>query len=106
MLAVIPARGGSRGIPDKALQLVGGKPLILRTVETVEAAAFAERIVVTTDCPQIAGFCKLRGIEVLDRPSELAADDVPLAPVIDHAVQALGWAGSVAVFQPTCPLLR
>lgn len=105
LLALIPARAGSKGIPQKALQQAGGKPLILRTIETVKAANVADRIVVTTDCPQIAGFCELRGIEVLNRPSDLAADDVPLAPVIDHAIATLDWPGEVAVFQPTCPLI-
>ena len=106
VLALIPARKGSRGIPGKALQLVDGVPMILRTIEAVKAAAVAERIVVTTDCPQIAGFCRLRNVEVLDRPTELAADDVPLRPVIDHAITELGWQGVTAVLQPTCPLLR
>ena len=106
LLAVIPARGGSRGIPQKALQLVAGRPLILHTYETVRDSGVAERTVVSTDCPQIKGFCQLRGIEVLDRPAGLALDDVPLAPVIQHAVTALDWVGDkVAVFQATCPLL-
>lgn len=106
VLAVIPARAGSRGVPQKALQPVSGVPLLLRTVDTVQAAGVAERIIVTTDCPQIAGFCRLRGIDVIDRPANLAADDVPLRPVIDHAVTHTGWQGVTATFQPTCPLLR
>jgi len=105
LLALIPARKGSKGIAQKALQVVDGKPLILQALETVQRSMVAERIVVSTDCPQIKGFCQLRGYEVLDRPSELAEDDVPLMPVIRHAVDALDWKGDVAVFQPTCPLL-
>ena len=105
LLAVIPARGGSKGIPQKALQPVAGVPLILRTYRTVKASGVADRIVVSTDCPQIKGFCVLRGIEVIDRPAELATDDIPLAPVIKHAITATDWQGEVAVFQPTCPLL-
>lgn len=105
LLALIPARAGSKGIPQKALQLVDGKPLILHTLETVQRSLVADRIVVTTDCPQIKGFCELRGYEVLDRPSHLATDDVPLMPVVRHAVDALDWKGDIAVFQPTCPLL-
>ena len=105
LLAVIPARGNSRAIPQKALQPVAGVPLLLRTYRTVRESGVADRIVVTTDCPQIKGFCQLRGIEVIDRPAELAADDVPLAPVIKHAVTVTDWQGDVAVFQPTAPLL-
>jgi len=105
VLALIPARGQSQGIPQKALQPVNGKPLILHTIDTVREARVATRIVVTTDCPHIRGFCQLRGIDVLDRPAELAEPDVPLAPVIDQAAEALGWGGEVGVFQPTCPLL-
>ncbi len=105
LLAVIPARGNSRGIPQKALQLVAGVPLLLHTMDRIEESGVADRIVVTTDCPQIKGFCELRGIEVIDRPAELAEPHVPLAPVIAHSVTVLDWTGTVAVFQPTCPLL-
>ena len=107
MLAIVPARGGSRGVPNKALRTVASVPLILRTLRCVEASGVATRIVISTDSPKIKSFCELRGFEVLDRPAELAADDVPLADVIRHAVEALDWTeGTVGCFQPTCPLLR
>jgi CMP-N-acetylneuraminic acid synthetase len=105
ILCVVPARGGSRGIPRKALQPVGTVPLILRTLQTVQQADVADRLVVSTEDKDIAAFCRLRGFEVLDRPAELAADDVTLAEVISHAVVTLDWQGTVLVAQATCPLL-
>jgi len=106
LLAVIPARQGSKGIPGKALRTVGGVPLILRTLRTVEASGAASRIVISTDWPELREFCELRGYETLERPAELATDDAPLMPVAKHAVEALGWEGTVGIFQPTCPLLE
>ncbi len=105
LLAVIPARAGSKGIPGKALRTVGGVPMILRTLRTVEESGAAERIVVSTDWPELRAFCELRGFEVLDRPAELATDDAPLSVVAKHAVEALDWKGTVGLFQSTCPLL-
>lgn len=106
MLAVVPARSGSRGVPDKALRTVAGVPLILRTLRTVEESGVANRIVVSTDCPRIKSFCELRGFEVIDRPPELAEDHVPVIEAARHVVETLGWTGTVGIFQPTCPLLR
>lgn len=106
LLAVIPARKGSKGIPGKALRPVAGIPMILRTLRTVTASAIADRIIVSTDCPDIVAFCTLRGYEVIDRPPELATDDAPLLPVAAHAADTLGWDGHVGIFQPTCPLVQ
>lgn len=106
LLAIIPARGGSKGIRRKALQPVAGVPLIGRTLDTVTESGVADRIVVSTDDRDIATYARLRGYEVVDRPAHLAADDVPLSDVIRHAVEALAWVGTVAVLQPTAPLLK
>lgn len=106
MLAIIPARRGSKGVPGKALRTIGGKPLILRTLECVKASRKASRIVVTTDCPEIEAFCSLRGYEVIRRPDELGADDVPIMDVALHARRFVDHDGLVGIFQPTCPLLR
>ncbi len=106
MLAIVPARRGSKGVPRKALRTVGGIPMILRTLRTVEASKTAERLIVSTDCPEIKSFCQLRGYEVLRRPDELGADDVPIMDVARHAVGEIGWTGTAGIFQPTCPLLE
>ncbi len=108
-LAVIPARGGSKGIPRKNLVVLGGKPLIAWTIEAAKAARCVERIVVSTDDEEIAQVARHWGAEVpFMRPPALAADDTPGAAPIEHAVAWLaehenyrpGW---VACLQPTSP---
>lgn len=105
MLAVIPARGGSKGILNKNLRLLHGKPLFLHIADTLRSVPDITMIVVSTESAEIAAVARLHGFEVIDRPAELATDDVPIAPVIAHAVQQLGWSGEVGVFQPTVPCL-
>jgi CMP-N,N'-diacetyllegionaminic acid synthase len=108
-LAVIPARGRSRGLPGKHLRLIGGEPMIARTIRAALDAKRIDRVVVSTDDPAIAGAARDAGAEVpYLRPDELAADETPTFPVIDHAVRAVesdGEAVSVVVtLQPTSPL--
>jgi spore coat polysaccharide biosynthesis predicted glycosyltransferase SpsG/CTP:molybdopterin cytidylyltransferase MocA len=105
LLAIVPARGGSKTVPHKWARTVAGVPLLLRTLETVRASGVAERLIVSTEDKDIAAFARLRGYDVLLRPAELAADDVSISSVTQHVVETLDWAGDVAVFQPTCPLL-
>lgn len=105
ILCVIPARGGSKTIPRKVLQPIDGAPLLLRTYETISRSGVADRIVVSTEDAEIASVCRLRGIEVVDRPVELAQDCSTIADVSAHTVQTLGWDGLLLVAQPTCPLL-
>lgn len=105
LLAVIPARGGSKGIPRKVLQQVNGVPMLLRTLRTVAKAEVADAIVVSTDDPEIAALTRLWGFEALQRPAALADDASPLLEVARHAAQTLQWEGTVGLFQPTCPLL-
>lgn len=105
ILAVVPARGGSKAVRGKNLQLIEGKPLLVRTLETIVASGQCARIVVSTEDPEIAAVARVRGFDVVDRPAVLSGDDVPILPVVRHAAKELGWRGIVAVFQPTCPLL-
>lgn len=105
LLAVVPARGGSRGIPRKVLQQVGGVPLLLRTLRTVRASNVSEYIAVSTDDEEIAALTRLWGFEVIMRPPNLATDETPLSAVAEHAARALNWKENVGLFQPTCPLL-
>jgi CMP-N-acetylneuraminic acid synthetase len=102
VLGLIPARGGSKGIPRKNLALVGGKPLLVWTVEAARAATTLTRVVVSTDDDEIAAAA---GVEVLRRPPELAADDTPMLDVIRHAVAELS-PDVVVLLQPTSPLRR
>ena len=102
VLGLIPARGGSKGIPRKNLAPVGGKPLLAWTVEAARAASELTRTVVSTDDDEIAAAA---GIEVLRRPAELAADETPMAAVVGHAIDELA-PDVVVLLQPTSPLRR
>ena len=106
LLAVVPARQGSKGIPGKALRTVGGVPMILRTLRTLKAANVAERIVVSTDWPELRDFCELRGFDTVARDPALATDEAPLSAVAADLVAEMDWQGDVGIFQPTCPLLK
>lgn len=111
VLAVIPARGGSKGVPHKNIRQVGGKPLIAWTIECALAARHLfHRVVVSTDDPETADIARSFGAEVpFMRPDELAADKSPTLPVLQHAVRfveeqdgiTLDW---VMLLQPTAPL--
>jgi CMP-N-acetylneuraminic acid synthetase len=102
VLGLIPARGGSKGVPRKNLAEVAGKPLLEWTVEAAKAASELTRIVVSTDDDEIAAEA---GVEVLRRPAALAADDTPMLDVVRHAVSELA-PDVVVLLQPTSPLRR
>ena len=112
LLAVIPARGGSKGIPRKNLAPVGGRPLLVWTIEQALATRYAAGgrldVLVSTDDPEIADVARSAGALVLDRPAELAADTTPTEPVVRHAVQARRAAGAgpeaVLLLQATSPI--
>ena len=110
VLSVIPARGGSRGVPRKNIRLVCGKPLIAYTIETaLEARHLFHRVIVSTDDEEIAEVSRRLGAEVpFMRPAELASDSAPTLPVLQHTVEfvedqdrvKLDW---VMLLQPTGP---
>lgn len=102
VLGLIPARGGSKGIPRKNLVPVAGKPLLAWTVEAARNAAELTRAVVSTDDDEIAASA---GVEVLRRPAELAGDDTPMAAVVRHAADSLS-PDVIVLLQPTSPLRR
>jgi CMP-N-acetylneuraminic acid synthetase len=87
ILAVIPARGGSKGLPNKNLKHLGGVPLIAHTIRAAKQASTLDRVILSTDSPEIAKAGKRYGVEVpFLRPAELATDEAPVAPVLAHAV--------------------
>lgn len=111
ILGLIPARGGSKGIPGKNLAPLAGKPLLAHTVEAGLKSRRLTRLLLSTDDPAIAQAGRALGAEVpFLRPAELAADDTPALPVIQHAVRFLedqDWRADVLVYlQPTSPLRR
>jgi CMP-N,N'-diacetyllegionaminic acid synthase len=108
VLGLVPARGGSKGISRKNARPLGGRPLIVWTIEAALAADGIDQLVVSTDDEEIAEIALAAGAEVpFLRPAELAADDTPTLPVVQHAVDAMAAAGSppdaVCLLQPTSP---
>jgi CMP-N,N'-diacetyllegionaminic acid synthase len=109
VLGLIPARGGSRGVPGKNTRPLQGKPLLAYTAEAALAASSLARVVLTTEDPEIALVGRKLGLDVpFERPAELARDETPMLPVVQHAVRLLEQAGDVfdaiCLLQPTNPL--
>jgi len=112
ILGVIPARGGSKGIPRKNLKRVAGKPLIAYATEAALKSKLLDRIIVSTEDREIARVAKRYGAEVpFIRPKKLAQDEISTIPVVQHAMKYLekseGWrADVIASIQPTSPLIE
>ena len=111
ILVVIPARGGSKGIPRKNIRLLGKKPLIAHTIEMGKASKYVDDVVVTTDDNEIKFISEKFGAETIKRDGKLAEDSIPLDPVIyDAAMQKEKKANEkydvVITVQPTSPLLK
>jgi CMP-N-acetylneuraminic acid synthetase len=110
VLGVVTARAGSQGIPGKNTKLLGGKPLILYTIEAALASRAFDRVILSTDDPEAARIAERAGCEVpFMRPAALAAADTPHLPVMQHAVAWLrdheGYEPeSVMTLLPTSPL--
>ena len=109
MLAVVPARGGSKGIPKKNTRLFRGLPLVAHTLTHALTSRLITDVVLSTDSKDIAQIAAEHDVAVVDRPLALAGDEVPMMPVVEHAVlkheadaQAIVWI--VVILQPTSPL--
>ncbi len=108
LLALIPARGGSKGVPGKALRPLAGLPLIAHSIELARRCPEIERLVVSTDSAEIAAAARTLGAEVpFLRPAALAQDETPMWPVVRHALAELDPEASryatLLLLQPTCP---
>lgn len=105
VLAIIPARGGSKGIPRKNILQIRGKPLIAWTIEAARESHYIDRLILSSEDPEIIEVAKNFGCEVpFVRPIELAGDDVPgISPVLD-AIARLPEYDYVVLLQPTSPL--
>jgi CMP-N,N'-diacetyllegionaminic acid synthase len=111
VLGIVPARGGSKGIPRKNVALLCGRPLLAYTAEAALSARRLTRVVLSTDDPEIARIGRETGLDVpFLRPAELAQDDTPTLPVLQHLVRALEAQGeqydAILTLQPTNPLRR
>ena len=105
-MAVIPARGGSKGVPGKNLRLVGGVPLVARAVRSCRAAQLVDRVLVSTDDDAIAAAAVQAGAEVVRRPAQLAGDTATSEAALLHALRSLEEQPAVLVFvQCTSPFL-
>jgi CMP-N-acetylneuraminic acid synthetase len=103
-LAVIPARGGSKRIPNKNLITLAGKPLIQHTIEAAILSKKIEKIIVSTDDIQILNYCKKFNIpEVSLRPKELSRDDSPMTDVFKHILDLNIKFDNLVLLQPTSP---
>jgi len=109
VLGIVPARGGSKGVPRKNLRLLGSKPLLQHTAEAAVGAGKFDRVILTTDDEEIAEAGRRFGLEVpFLRPRELALDDTPMKAVIHHALTTLRTSAGfepdvVMLLQPTAP---
>jgi CMP-N,N'-diacetyllegionaminic acid synthase len=110
IIAIIPSRGGSKGVPRKNIRQLAGKPLIAWTIETAKACSSLRRVIVSTDDLEIAEIAQRYGAEVpFIRPAELARDDTPDLPVYQHALSCLAehndYRPDIVVWlRPTAPL--
>ncbi|MFL2134691.1 cytidylyltransferase domain-containing protein [Desemzia sp. FAM 24101] len=110
ILAIIPARGGSKGIPRKNVRIMSGKPLISYAIENALASRYDLNVCVSTDDEEIGRVSKQYGAEVIERSALLASDSITLDPVIYDAVQKMSKKNEkeydiVITLQPTSPLL-
>lgn len=111
ILIVIPARGGSKGLKNKNIMPLLGKPLIGYTIDAAKQSELADKIVVSTDDRDIAACAKEYGIQVIDRPSEYATDEAPIEWALRHAVTRLkeneGYAADIVVWlQANVPIRK
>ena len=105
VLAVIPARGGSKGVPRKNVRDLGGKPLIAWTIEAARASAVVDRVVLSSDDPEIIAVAEEWGLEVpFVRPASLGEDHVSALDVFGHALRELPGYDYGVLLQPTSPL--
>ena len=105
VLAIIPARGGSKRLPRKNLRELAGKPLIAWTIEAARGSRYLDRVMLSSEDEEIMGVARALGCEVpFARPAELATDEAPgIAPVLDALSRLPGYAW-VVLLQPTSPL--
>ncbi len=110
VIAVIPARGGSKSIPGKNIRPLGGKPLLAWSIEVASEVSEIDRIIVSTDDAQIASVGRAYGAEVYARPPHLAGDEALVIDALKDLLQTLQAEGEtpewVILLEPTCPLRK
>ena len=109
ILGIIPARGGSKGIPGKNIKKLAGKPLLAYTWESAKKSKLLSRVILTSDSEEIIKVAKDLGVEVpFQRPEALALDNTPTLEVVRHAVKHFLSRGeefeAICLLQPTSPV--
>lgn len=108
VLAVIPARGGSKGLPGKNVKPFCGKPLLQWSIESAQASDCVDRVLVSTDSAEIASVARNVSCEVLARPEHLAGDTALVADALRYLISELKTQGShfdlLVLLQPTSPI--
>lgn len=110
VITIIPARGGSKGIPKKNIVPLGGKPLLVYTIESTLKAQIGGPVVVSTDDDEIARIARENGAEVVIRPSEISGDSASTESALLHALDVVEKQGfkadAVLTLQPTSPMRK
>jgi CMP-N-acetylneuraminic acid synthetase len=108
IICIIPARGGSKGVPKKNIRSIKGEPLISYTIRSAIKSKLLDKVIVSTEDDEIAAISKQYGAEIINRPIKLSEDETPTEPVIIHAVSVLECEGYkpdiIVTLQPTSPL--
>jgi len=105
ILAIIPARGGSKGVPRKNIKLLAGKPLIVWTIEEAKKSKYISKLILSSEDDEIINVAKEYGCEVpFKRPVKLAQDNTPGIDAILHAIEQCPGYDYIILLQPTSPL--
>ena len=103
-LAIIPARKNSKGFPGKNMAQLAGKPLTAWTIESAIRSGSFKKIVVTTDCDDVARLAETYNVDLIRRPDHLCRDESPMWPVVEHALSCFEGMRTAMLLQPTSPL--
>jgi len=107
-IAIIPARGGSKGIPGKNLKTLNNSPLIAHTIRSARRCKSIDKVIVTSDDDEILAVSRANGATAIKRPTELATDEAPTEPALEHCVKTLEVQGEkidiIVLLQCTSPL--
>lgn len=105
ILGIIPARGGSKRLPGKNILPLAGKPLIAWTIEAAQKSRYIDRILVSSDDDTILDIARSLGVEILERPGELATDTASSFDVVNHVHESIQEKYEITILlQPTSPL--
>ena len=105
ILVIIPARGGSKGLPGKNIKLLNNMPLIAHSIKYAQECAIVNKILVSTDCKKIAKIAVEYNAEVIDRPDSISGDEATTESAIEHTLtQSPNKPDIIIILQPTSPL--